>query len=121
MKPMTNLPIKLLKKYPGSIADNLCKVLSLVDLTKMSLIFRKCFLGKHLHKNGSKPKIGDNRQISMFAKLFLNLEKFSFGFCSDQVETDIHPNQFGVQSDNNAIKQLIDFVESLLQIQSPQF
>ena len=37
MKPMTNLPTKLLKKYPGSIADNLCKVLSLVDLTKMTL------------------------------------------------------------------------------------
>ena len=41
---MTNLPTKLLKKYSGSIADNLCKVLSLVDLTKMSLIFRKFFL-----------------------------------------------------------------------------
>ena len=56
----------------------------------------------------------------MLAKMSLNLEKVFFGFCSDHIEIDVDPKQFGVQSNKRAFIQLIDFVESVHPNRSPQ-
>ena len=114
-----NFPSPLLKLCPNLFASLLFTLFSCIILTSTFPDQWKTAFVKPLHKQNSKMDIANYRPRSLLPKISIIFEKILYNFLYDRVKCKITPCQFGFQSKKSSVLQLIDFLKTVRNSNSP--